>query len=175
MSRRNAHAAALAVLVLLTGAPAAAQEASPVSVPVQVGTSADAGKRDAGTARITYLTSITAYVDVGVSDGLAAGARLEVVRDGQVVAVLTCTDIATHRAACKSSTPTTELKVGDVVRYKPGTAPSAAAKQDGAQDGAGDGRAPAAAAAEPAAPTELSQQTLAFLHPAESFIAGGAQ
>jgi transposase len=32
-----------------------------------------------------------------------------------------------------------------------------------------------APAAEPEAPLELSQQTLAFLHPADSFIAGGAQ
>jgi hypothetical protein len=30
-------------------------------------------------------------------------------------------------------------------------------------------------AVEPAALTELSQQTLAFLHPAESFVAGGAR
>ncbi|HXV13623.1 MAG TPA: hypothetical protein VEC56_05400 [Candidatus Krumholzibacteria bacterium] len=73
----------------------------------------------ARTCRITYLTSATAYVDAGLDEGLAVGARIEVVRDGVVIATLVVTDASTHRAACAVESTTAALAVGDEARFAP--------------------------------------------------------
>jgi hypothetical protein len=67
-----------------------------------------------GEARVTYLTSASVYVDAGREGGLRIGDRLEIVRDGEVVAVVEVTDLSSRRASCKTleGSPV----VGDVVR-----------------------------------------------------------
>jgi hypothetical protein len=67
--------------------------------------------------RITYLTSTTAYIDAGRDEGVVGGARIEVVRDGVVIAVLRVTDLSSHRAACAIESATVPLEVGAAVRF----------------------------------------------------------
>jgi hypothetical protein len=67
--------------------------------------------------KITYLTSSTAYIDAGSDDGLEPGDRVEVVRAGDVIAVLRVTDVSSRRAACAIESSTTVMAVGDVVRF----------------------------------------------------------
>jgi hypothetical protein len=71
------------------------------------------------TAHITYLTSVTAYLDAGKLDGLVQGARLEVVRRGAGIGVLQVAFLASHQASCDIVRTTAALAVGDSVRYAP--------------------------------------------------------
>ena len=67
--------------------------------------------------RITYLTSTTAYIDAGRDEGIVPGARVEVLRDGVVIAVLRVTDVSSHRAACAIESAAGPLEVGAEVRF----------------------------------------------------------
>ena len=69
--------------------------------------------------RVTYLTSSTVYIDAGREDGLDVGARVEVVRTGEVIATLRVSDVSTHRAACAIETSTAACAVGDAIRFTP--------------------------------------------------------
>lgn len=80
------------------------------------------------TFKVTYLTSVTAYIDAGADDGLRAGDRVEVVKAGAVIAVLKVTDVSSHRAACTIETPGAALAVGDAVRFTPAASPGAPAE-----------------------------------------------
>jgi hypothetical protein len=71
------------------------------------------------TARITYFTGSTAYLDAGRLDGLVEGARVEVRHGGVTVATLIVTFLASHRAACDLGAGSVALAVGDSVRYVP--------------------------------------------------------
>ncbi|MBP7147006.1 MAG: hypothetical protein KBD01_05640 [Acidobacteria bacterium] len=95
----------LALLVLVTGAPVAAQ--------VQ------------RMARVSYVTSSTVYIDAGSNHGLDVGDVVEVVRGEQVVGLLRVTFVSSLRAACeRQGEPGVELQVGDLVRFTPrGEAP----------------------------------------------------
>ena len=68
------------------------------------------------TARVTYVTESTVYVEAGRADGLHEGDRLDVVRDGQTVAVLEVDFLSSHRAACNVVDGSGALEVGDSVR-----------------------------------------------------------
>jgi hypothetical protein len=74
--------------------------------------------RAATAHRVTYLTSTTAYIDAGREDGIVEGARVEVVRNGAVIAVLRVTDVSSHRAACAIESGADVLEVGAAVRYE---------------------------------------------------------
>lgn len=96
------------VLLLLLALPAAglrAQEAPPAS----------------RMARITYLTTVTAYVDAGREDGLVPEAAVTVLRRGQEIGVLRVTDLSSRRAACRIERADLALEVGDSVRFTPVT------------------------------------------------------
>jgi hypothetical protein len=81
-------------------APAAAQDSAAVKI-----------------AHITYLTSVTAYLDAGRLDGLREGGRVEVVRGGAPVGVLKVAFLASHHASCDIVTTSVALIVGDSVRF----------------------------------------------------------
>ena len=71
----------------------------------------------AATTRVTYLSGPTIYVEAGRDDGINQGDYLEVVRDGKVVATLLVTYVSAHRAACSANVASSEIVVGDQVRY----------------------------------------------------------
>ncbi len=116
MTRYSVVAVMLALLALLS-APAVAQDSGSVRI-----------------ARITYLTSASAYVDAGRLEGLREGARVEVWRRGAAIGVLKVAYLASHQASCdivSVSPPSATLAVGDTVRFVAAAAPrdsSAAAR-----------------------------------------------
>jgi hypothetical protein len=114
--------------------------------------SATTVRAQAPSFRITYLTSTTAYIDAGLEDGVSPGTRIEVVRNGAVIAVLRATDLSAHRSACAIESSGTPIAVGDAVRFTPATA---------AADTTGGAAPPVAApgvalAAQPEAPEPAS-------------------
>jgi hypothetical protein len=77
----------------------------------------------AATARILYLSSSSAYLDKGATDGLAEGAILTVLRQGEEIARLEVVYLAEHSAACRLLEPDVTLTTDDQVRYVPLPAP----------------------------------------------------
>ncbi len=75
------------------------------------------------TARITYLTSASAYLDAGRDEGLREGARVSVWRGGTTIGVLKVAYLASHRASCDIVSASPALAVGDTVRFVPAAAP----------------------------------------------------
>lgn len=73
----------------------------------------------AATARITYLTASSAYIDAGTERGIREGLRLEVVRNDSVIAVLQAAYVSGQRSSCSILNRTAELAVGDLVRFSP--------------------------------------------------------
>ena len=69
------------------------------------------------TARITYLAGTSVYLDAGRLDGLREGARVDVVRGGATIGVLTVAYLASHRASCVIARASAALVVGDTVRF----------------------------------------------------------
>jgi len=118
-------AAALATLALLHGGLAAitfAAEPDATAPP----TAPQSTAAPAAMTRVTYLSGPTIYVEAGRDDGINQGDYLEVVRDGKVVATLLVTYVSAHRAACSANVGSSEIVVGDQVRYAPHHAPPAA-------------------------------------------------
>jgi hypothetical protein len=70
-------------------------------------------------ARLTYLTTTTAYIDAGRLDGLRDSSRVEVRRGGATVGVLRVAFLASHQASCDIVSSTAALAVGDSVRFVP--------------------------------------------------------
>jgi hypothetical protein len=68
-------------------------------------------------ARVTFVTTSTAYVSAGLAEGLTEGSALEVVRRGRSVGQLKATFLSTHQAACQMVTVSDSVVVGDSVRY----------------------------------------------------------
>jgi hypothetical protein len=112
---RPRHVALLLSLLLLSTVPVAGQAADQSAEPA--GTS---------TARVTYVTGSTVYVDAGRDDGLAPGDTIEIVRGGEVVLTLKVTEVSNHRATCALPAGSPELVVGDEVRFRPSAAAAAA-------------------------------------------------
>lgn len=114
------------------------------------------GSASARVYRITYLTSATAYIDAGQDDGVAVGARVDVVRGGLVIAALKVTDVSSHRGSCSIETVTVALAVGDEVQFV--RAPQPAASPPAVIPGA---QAPAVAVGEAVKPVETGHESWA--------------
>lgn len=71
------------------------------------------------TARITYLSISDVYINAGQDEGLREGDRIEVMREGKVVAVLEVNYLSPHRASCRVVESEASLRVGDSVSYHP--------------------------------------------------------
>ncbi len=82
----------------------------------------------ARTARVTFITTSSAYVSAGKLDGLVEGGRVDVVRHGRPVAELKVAFLSTHQSACQIVSMVDSVIVGDSVRYMPvaGAAPAVA-------------------------------------------------
>lgn len=76
-------------------------------------------------ARITYLTGVTAYLNAGREEGLRDSTRLDVFRGGRRVGTIRVTYLASHQAACDIVDTTSALTVGDSVRFIPALLPRA--------------------------------------------------
>ena len=71
---------------------------------------------------VTTVSLSSVYISAGEAEGLSAGDRLEVVRDGVVVALLEVRLTTPHKADCRQVEGTGEIRAGDAVR--PGVAPA---------------------------------------------------
>jgi len=74
---------------------------------------------------VTTVSLSSVYISAGEAEGLSAGDRLEVVRDGVVMALLEVRLTTPHKADCRRVEGTGEIRAGDAVR--PGIAPAPAA------------------------------------------------
>jgi hypothetical protein len=108
MTMRLTSSIAIGVLALC----AVAATAAPISLQVQ------------------YLTADRVYIDGGSRYGLAAGDRLEVLRDGQKAATLEVVYAATHSASCRVVSATGELQAGDAVIWEAPSEPRQAAVEE---------------------------------------------
>lgn len=68
-------------------------------------------------ARVSFVTTSTAYVSAGKADGLADSSRVDVFRHGRAVAQLKVSFLSTHQAACQIVSVTDSVVVGDSARY----------------------------------------------------------
>lgn len=66
-----------------------------------------------GAAKITYVTSTTAFLDAGALDGLTAGASIDVVRRKAKVGTCVIAQLAAHHATCANE----RAAVGDRVTF----------------------------------------------------------
>ncbi|HMA40055.1 MAG TPA: hypothetical protein VKP10_08255 [Gemmatimonadales bacterium] len=76
-------------------------------------------------ARVSFVTTSSAYLNAGKSDGLIEGARVDVVRMGRTVGELKVSFVSSHQASCQIVSVVDSVMVGDSARYLP--AASAAA------------------------------------------------
>ena len=83
------------------------------------------------TARITYVTGSSAYIDAGARDGLASGDRVEVLREGEIIAVLEVSEVSRGKAVCTILELSSDLRVGDAARILPGKRPDASSPSGG--------------------------------------------
>lgn len=96
-----------------TSATVTAPKASPLASAAPADTSAVPG-----TARVTYLSGGTIYLNAGSLDGLKVGQTLEIERGGARVATLRVDFLASHRAAC-SAVSGDAAAVVDLIRFEP--------------------------------------------------------
>ena len=88
------------------------------------------------TARVTYVTGGSVYIDAGREQGLAVGDTLEVQRDGGTIASLRVGFVSAAKASCDTLATRSAVRVGDTVRYRaragaePAPAGAAAATTD---------------------------------------------
>jgi len=103
----------LFLAALLLALPAGAQEGASEPTP-QAGAAVDEAR---ATARITYVSGSTVYLDAGSQQGLTEKMRLEVTKDGAVVAVLEVTYVSPSRAVCAIVQGAEAIRAGDTVSY----------------------------------------------------------
>jgi hypothetical protein len=111
----------LLVLAALVAVPpvSAAQDPPPAQVAPAAPSRPAPATTPPAVARVTYLTAATAYVDAGRQDGLREGDTIQVVRDGQTIAVLKVNYVSAERAACSIVSRTGDLQVGDTAQFTP--------------------------------------------------------
>lgn len=102
---------------------------------------ASQAKPPSGRARITYLTSTTAYLDAGREDGLTEGMTVHVVRGGVPIGSLKVLYLASHRASCELVAADSALAVGDTATFHPAVK-AAAPRATGDQAGQATPRKP---------------------------------
>ena len=67
--------------------------------------------------KVSYLSSGSVYLDYGSNIGLKTGDRLDIIRNGNVIARIEITYLASASASCKIISAQTEIKVGDTARW----------------------------------------------------------
>jgi len=85
----------------------------------------------ADTAKVTYVTSQTFYIDAGQRTGVATGAMVEIVRGEEVVGHARVKEVSAGRAVCELLDGEITPAVGDEIRYTAVTTPVATASGGG--------------------------------------------
>lgn len=67
--------------------------------------------------KISYITGATVYLESGREDGLMEGDTLSVRRGDTEIGLVKVTFLSSHRAACDTLKVSSELKIGDVIRF----------------------------------------------------------
>ena len=83
-------------------------------------------------AKVTYVSGNSIYVDAGNDDGVVDGGEFRIVRDGETVARLKVVYLSAHRSSCEILEKSTEILVGDTAVYEPAAAEPAAEKSKAA-------------------------------------------
>ena len=63
--------------------------------------------------KIGYISGSTVYIDIGHSDGLAAGDTLRVLRGGEEIGRSVVTDASSTASSCRPRAPVADLGRGD--------------------------------------------------------------
>jgi hypothetical protein len=74
-------------------------------------------------ANVTYVTASSVYLDVGLSDGLAVGARLQLMRGDTEIATIEIVEASSSRAVAKILTQQESPAVGDIASFATQAAP----------------------------------------------------
>ena len=113
-------------------APAPASKPAPAPAAVARAPAAASAPPSTGPvrwARVSFVTTSTAYVAAGKADGLGDSSRVDVFRHGRAVAQLRVSFLSTHQAACQIVSVTDSVVVGDSVRYVSVAPPPAVASR----------------------------------------------
>ncbi|MGQ0721831.1 MAG: hypothetical protein ACT4PE_09695, partial [Candidatus Eiseniibacteriota bacterium] len=94
------------------------------------------------TAKVTYVTSSTVYVDAGAESGVRVGDAIKVYREGAFITALEVTAVASRRASCRRADPEASIVTGDEVRFRAAPDFVAAAAEGEAGPGTGLDTAP---------------------------------
>jgi len=70
-------------------------------------------------AHISYLTTVSVYLDQGREAGLEVGNTVDLMRGGEAIAKLTVSYVSAHRAVCDVTGSAMVFGVGDLVRFVP--------------------------------------------------------
>jgi hypothetical protein len=121
--------ALVALLVAAAPSPCArAQSAPPPDAPAAPTTA---------TARITYITGTSIYLDAGRQEGLDVEDTVEVTREGETIATLRVAYLSEHSSSCTVVSTSAPPAVGDVARYVPRVLATGAAGAAAGPAGAG--------------------------------------
>jgi hypothetical protein len=104
------------------------------------------------TAHVIYLTGGSVYIDAGRDQGIAIGDTARVTRGGAAVALLRVAFVSTSKASCDTLHVESPIRVGDAVRYVPGSLVEADAGAAGGETGADSSARATTTQAPPAAP-----------------------
>lgn len=71
------------------------------------------------TARVTFVSGSSVYLDAGRSEGLAVGRQLTLYRGTEIVGNLEVTGLSSHKAVCRLQSATSPALIGDTARFVP--------------------------------------------------------
>ena len=75
-------------------------------------------------AKVTYLVGSSVYIDAGKDSGLLPDQSVEVLRDGELIAILKVVYVSSGRASCTVIKADGEIVLGDIVRFVPSLVPA---------------------------------------------------
>jgi hypothetical protein len=69
--------------------------------------------------RVTFVSGTSVYLAAGERDGLRIGQQVELIRGGEIAAVLEVEELSTRRAIARAPEDAPEVRVGDFIRFVP--------------------------------------------------------
>lgn len=96
------------------------------------GLSAAQGQEPPRTARVTYVTGSSAYIDAGSAQGLREGSPVWLLRGGVAADTLRVSFLSSRQSACSLEGVAARVAVGDTVGYRPAAPEPVVAAADSA-------------------------------------------